>query len=146
MERGTRLRALAGVFLWAACASCATGRRVVASLTSNCREVQPGVAHEMMRDNPRLLVLDVRHGGEFGDALAPIPKAREIPLSELPRRFREIDGWKQESVLLFSRDGSDAASACEFLAREGFRYVSHVAGGVEEWQRRRYRRNPAGEN
>lgn len=146
MGRGTRLHALAGVFLWAVCAGCATSRRVVASLTSNCREVQPGVAHEMMRDNPRLLVLDVRHDGEFGDALPHIRKAREIPLSELPRRFREIEGWKQESVVLFSRDGSDAASACEFLAREGFRYVSHVTGGVEEWQQRKYGRNAEREN
>lgn len=60
-------RALLGVFLVTG-ASCATGRRVVASL-------------------PHL------------------PKAREI----------------------------DAASACEFLTRQNFPYVSHVVGGISAW-------------
>jgi rhodanese-related sulfurtransferase len=118
---------------------------MVASLTANCREIQPGVANEMIRDNPAVLLLDVRHREEFRDDLPRIPRAREIALSELPRRFHDLDRWKQESIVIFSRDGSDAASACEFLAREGFRYVSHVAGGVEEWQRRGFSRTETGE-
>ena len=113
---------------------------MVASLTANCHEVQPGVANEMIRDNPALLLLDVRHADEFGPDLPHIPRAREIALSELPRRFHTLDAWKQESIVIFSQDGSDAASACEFLAREGFRYVSHVSGGVEEWRRRGFGR------
>jgi rhodanese-related sulfurtransferase len=119
---------------------CATSRRVVASLTANCREIQPGVANEMIRDNPRSLVLDVRDGAEFTSSLPHFQRSREVPLSELPRRFREIAAWKAETVVIFSRDGTDAASACEFLSREGFLYVSHVEGGVEEWQRRRFGR------
>jgi rhodanese-related sulfurtransferase len=58
-----------------------------------------------------------------------------VPLSELPRRYRELERWKRDSILIFSRDGSDAASACEFLSRQGFLYVSHVTGGVEAWVR-----------
>ena len=138
-----RLRATrwtAGLVL-AGSLSCATSRKVVASLTRNCHEVQSGVANEMIRDNPRLLLLDVRHHDEFPDSLPHLYRAREIPLSELPRRFHEVDGWKQESILIFSRDGTDAASACEFLAREGFQYVSHVTGGVAEWYRRGFGRS-----
>ncbi len=119
---------------------CATSRRVVASLTANCREVQPGVANEMIRDNPRALLLDVRHQEEFTMELPHLLRCRELPLSELPRRFAEIAPWKKETVVIFSRDGTDAASACEFLARQGFLYVSHVEGGVAEWQRRRFGR------
>ena len=122
------------------CFACATSRRVVASLTANCREVRSGVAFEMMRDNPGLLLLDVRHEWEFTPQLPRVPRSREVPLSELPRRYREIAPWKREAILVFSRDGTDAASACEFLARQGFLYVSHVSGGVEEWMRRRYGR------
>lgn len=119
---------------------CATSRRVVASLTENCREVQPGVAHEMMRDNPGLLLLDVRHEGEFTPELPKVPRARQLPLSELPRRYREIAPWRKSSIVIFSRDGTDAASACEFLARQGFLYVSYVSGGVQEWMRQRFGR------
>ena len=123
-----------------ACGSCATSRRVVASLTANCREVQSGVAFEMMRDNPGLLLLDVRHASEFTRELPRLPRSREVPHSELPRRYREIAAWKKEAILGFSRDGTDAASACEFLARQDFLYVSHVSGGIQEWVRRRFGR------
>ncbi|HEY3172357.1 MAG TPA: rhodanese-like domain-containing protein [Thermoanaerobaculia bacterium] len=124
-------------------ASCATSRRVVASLTANCREVEAGVANEMMRDNPDVLLLDVRESRDFVADLPHFRKAREIPLPDLPRRYRELLAWKKEPILVFSRDGVDAASACEFLARQGFPYVSHVFGGIEAWMQAGYGRATA---
>jgi rhodanese-related sulfurtransferase len=121
-------------------ASCATSQRVVASLTANCREVEAGVANEMMRDNPGVLLLDVRESRDFAIDLLHLRKAREIPLTDLPRRYRELAAWKNETIVVFSRDGLDAASACEFLARQGFPYVSHVSGGIEAWTRGGYGR------
>jgi rhodanese-related sulfurtransferase len=116
---------------------------MVASLTANCREIEVGVAHEIMRDNPGVLLLDVRDRNDYADSLPHLPRAREIPLPDLPRRYRELGAWKREPILIFSRDGMDAASACEFLARQGFPYVSHVAGGVEAWVRGGYGRPAA---
>lgn len=136
---GASVRALVGVLLVFS-ASCAASRSVVASLTANCREIQVGVAHEMMRDNPGVLLLDVRRDEEYPATLPRLPRAREIPLRDLPRRYRELAAWKKEPILIFSRDGIDAASACEFLARQGFPYVSHVSGGVEAWVRGGYGR------
>jgi rhodanese-related sulfurtransferase len=120
--------------------SCAASRRVVAALTANCREIEVGVAHEMMRDNPGVLLLDVRGREDYTAELPHLNKAREIPLSDLPRRYREISAWRREPILVFSRDGSEAASACEFLAHQEFPYVSHVAGGIEAWMRGGYGR------
>ena len=105
----------------------------MASLTANCHEIEAGVANEMIRDNPDLLLLDVREVTDYTADLPHLRKAREIPLTELPRRYREIAAWKKQSVVIFSRDGTDAASACEFLARQGFPYVSHVEGGIGSW-------------
>lgn len=134
-------------------ASCATSRRVVASLTANCRKVEAGVANEMMRDNPGVLLLDVRESRDFvtdlprgglgAGSARDLRKAREIPLPDLPRRYRELLAWKKEPILVFSRDGVDAASACEFLARQGFPYVSHVFGGIEAWMQGGYGRATA---
>jgi rhodanese-related sulfurtransferase len=136
---GLGLKAAFGMMLVFS-ASCAASRRVVASLTANCREVGVGVAHEILRDNPGVLLLDVRDKDDYAARLPHLPRAREIPLPDLPRRYRELGAWKRQPVLIFSRDGSDAASACEFLARQGFPYVSHVAGGVEAWIRGGYAR------
>ena len=123
--------------------SCVASRRVMQSLSANCREVAVGIAHEIMRDNPSVLLLDVRGRQEYAGELPRLPRAREIPLADLPRRYRELTGWKKEQILIFSRDGPDAASACEFLARQGFPYVSHVGGGVEAWVRGKYGRPAA---
>lgn len=131
-------RAAGVVLLLGSGLACATSRRVVSPLTANCHEVLPGIAFEMMRDSPRLLVLDVRHPREFREGLGHLPRAKEVPLSELPRRYGELSAWRKESVVIFSRDGSDAASACEFLSRQGFLNVSHIAGGVEQWQRQKF--------
>ena len=122
---------------------CATGRRVVTSLTANCHEIEAGVANEMIRDNPGILLLDVREPAEFRTELPHLRKAREIPLSDLPWRYKEIAAWKKESIVIFSRDGTDAASACEFLSRQGFPYVSHVDGGISAWMQGGYGR-PSG--
>jgi rhodanese-related sulfurtransferase len=139
----TRLgaRAFLGVFLVTG-TSCATGRRVVAALTSNCHEIEAGVANEMMRDNPGILLLDVRGAPDYSSDLPHLRKSREIPLADLPWRYREIVAWKKESILIFSRDGTDAASACEFLARQGFPYVSYVDGGILAWMQGGYGRAP----
>ena len=53
----------------------------------------------------------------------------------------EPGAWKKQSILIFSRDRIDAASACEFLARPGFPYVSHVARGISAWMRGGYGRS-----
>jgi rhodanese-related sulfurtransferase len=139
---GVGVRAVFGTLLVLS-ASCAASRRMVASLTANCREIEVGVAHEIMRDNPGVLLLDVRDENDYAGGLPHLPHAREIPLPDLPRRYRELGAWKREPILIFSRDGMDAASACEFLARQGFPYVSHVAGGVEAWVRGGYGRSAA---
>lgn len=139
---GVGIRAVFGTLLVLS-ASCAASRRMVASLTANCREIEVGVAHEIMRDNPGVLLLDVRDRNDYAGGLPHLPRAREIPLPDLPRRYRELGAWKREPILIFSRDGMDAASACEFLARQGFPYVSHVAGGVEAWVRGGYGRSAA---
>ncbi|HEY3123499.1 MAG TPA: hypothetical protein VGK70_05500, partial [Thermoanaerobaculia bacterium] len=51
---GVGVRAVFGTLLVLS-ASCAASRRMVASLTANCREIEVGVAHEIMRDNPGVL-------------------------------------------------------------------------------------------
>lgn len=134
LRSGPSARAVVGA-LAVLSLSCAASRSVVASLSANCRELEVGVAHEMMRDIPGVLLLDVRREEEFPATLPRLPRAREIPLADLPRRYRELVAWRKEPILVFSRDGTDAASACEFLSRQGFPYVSHVAGGVEAWVR-----------
>jgi rhodanese-related sulfurtransferase len=78
-----------------------------------------------------LHVLDVRRPGEY--AAGHVPVARNIPLSELPRRIREVPGDAPLAVICAS--GYRSAIASSLLRREGATNVINVIGGTSAWIR-----------
>jgi rhodanese-related sulfurtransferase len=78
------------------------------------------------------LVLDVREPQEF--AGGHLPRARNIPLNQLPKRLDEIGKYKERAVLLTCRSGPRAGSASRALKRAGFTSVYLLKGGVSAWQ------------
>lgn len=82
--------------------------------------------------NQGSLVLDVRDAKEY--AAGHLPKARHIPLRELPGRVGEIAKFKEKPVIVTCRSGARAGSACRYLRREGFKNVFQLKGGLAAWQ------------
>lgn len=80
--------------------------------------------------NGGAVLLDVREPHEWHAGHAP--KARHIPLAELPQRLHEIPSHKP--VLTICRSGHRSARAAAMLAAAG-REVSNVAGGMHAWSR-----------
>jgi len=78
------------------------------------------------------LVLDVREPAEY--AAGHLPKARNIPLKELPNRLDEIGKYKERAVLVTCRSGPRAGSASRLLKRSGFGSVYQLKGGLVAWQ------------
>jgi rhodanese-related sulfurtransferase len=76
------------------------------------------------------ILLDVRESGEWRAGHAP--KARHIPLAQLPQRQRELPAGRP--VVTVCRSGHRSARAAALLAREG-RDVSNLAGGMRAWAR-----------
>jgi rhodanese-related sulfurtransferase len=76
------------------------------------------------------VLLDVREPHEWQAGHAP--KARHIPLGDLPRRSSELPEGKP--VLTVCRSGHRSARAAKLLAGSG-RPVSNVAGGMTAWAR-----------
>jgi rhodanese-related sulfurtransferase len=74
----------------------------------------------------------VREGEEF--ASGHLPRARHIPLKELPKRLDEIGKYKERAVIVTCRSGPRAGSACRVLKRAGFTTVYQLKGGVSAWQ------------
>lgn len=71
--------------------------------------------------------LDVREEYEYEeDNLG----ALLIPLGELPDRLEEIDGWKEQEVVVHCRSGARSARAKAFLEAQGFANVRNVLGGI----------------
>ena len=90
---------------------------------------------EMKRalDNPSLgiKVIDVRE--EFEYEIARIEGVPLLPMSQLNRRFTELDPNTQ--YYLLCKVGARSADAADFLREQGFKYVKNIKGGTDAWAR-----------
>lgn len=58
--------------------------------------------------------------------------ARNIPLSQLEQRLREVP--TDQDILLICRSGHRGLQAAQFLQAEGWERVTNVSGGMVGWQ------------
>lgn len=75
------------------------------------------------------LLIDVREPHEYKGGF--IPGAKNIPLSQLSRRMGEIP--KERDVFLYCRSGMRSKNAAKMLARNGYRKLAHLQGGIGAW-------------
>lgn len=76
------------------------------------------------------VLIDVREVGEFARGHAK--GARNIPLSQFTRRFKEIPA--QKDVLLICQSGNRSMQAAHLLKAQGYERVSNVSGGTTVWR------------
>lgn len=95
---------------------------------SGSRKVDVQQARQLQQSGA--VLLDVRSRAEFTAGHAP--KARNIPLEQLPARAREIPTGRQ--VLAICQSGGRSARATALLREDGYD-VLDVRGGMSAWQR-----------
>lgn len=76
-------------------------------------------------------VLDVREGWEL--KIASIPDVLHIPMNEIPARLGELD--PNGEIVVLCRSGGRSMQVAHFLARNGFRSVANLTGGILAWSR-----------
>lgn len=84
---------------------------------------------ELLDRNHDFVLIDVREPHEY--QICRIPKARLIPLGELPKRVGELDPAAE--YIIHCRSGARSAKACVVLREAGFRSVRNMAGGILAW-------------
>src|SRR5258705_279969 len=88
-------------------------------------QISPGQLHDAPVD-----VVDVRRPMEY--AAGHVPGARNIPLSDLPRRIGEI---ADAPLAVICAGGYRSSAAASLLARHGLADLRNVAGGTDAWIR-----------
>ena len=78
-------------------------------------------------------VIDVRGPDEFAGPLGHIADALNLPLSELPSRLSEINALKDRPVVVVCRTDKRSAVAAQTLRAAGFKQVSVLRRGMEQW-------------
>lgn len=78
-------------------------------------------------------VLDVRQPQEY--ALANLG-ATLIPLGELPQRLNELEGHKDDELLVVHcRSGARSAQAAQYMRSMGYKGATNLKGGIIAWNR-----------
>lgn len=78
------------------------------------------------------LVLDVREDAEYKQG--HLANAVHIPLGQLNQRLKELEKYRDRTVVAYCRTGNRSNSAASLLRRQGFNAVFNLAGGMVAWQ------------
>ncbi len=97
------------------------------------KKLSPPIAYEMMRDNPELLVLDLRPPQEYNGETGHVRRAYNIPLERLPFRLLEISAFRENTVLVYCRNDGCGERGVNILLSSGFENVVLMAGGIDKW-------------
>jgi rhodanese-related sulfurtransferase len=104
------------------------------------RKVIPPVAFEILRDNPDVLVLDLRSRQEFLSDTGHIYRARNIPVDRLAERMLEIAAFRDDTFLVYCRDGDSCGEeGMAILISSGFENAILIEGGIDGWIRYGFR-------
>ena len=57
-----------------------------------------------------------------------------IPLGEIQAKVDDYDAWMDNELVVYCRSGARSAAAKDYLAKQGFKNVRNLIGGVLEWQ------------
>lgn len=78
-------------------------------------------------NNEKFVFLDVREDWEYeDDNLGAI----NIPLGDLPDRLDELEGYKDQEIIVHCRSGARSGNAKKFLESKGYTKVRNVLGGI----------------
>ncbi len=98
-------------------------------LDADTYTITPHQLKEMVDENKRFILLDVREQWEY--EIVHIPGAILIPLGELPRRCREITPAVE--IVVYCHWGMRSLDAAFLLQQLGFKSVKSLVGGIDQW-------------
>jgi len=85
----------------------------------------------MLMSRKSALVLDVREPDEF--AQGHLQGARNVPLSQLESRIKELEKFRDKPVLVVCQRGSRASKAAKLLKAQKFSALNVLKGGMQAW-------------
>jgi len=99
------------------------------------KKLSPPIAFEMMRDNPEMLVLDLRPAQEYNGETGHVRRARNIPVERLPYRLLEISSFRDDTFLVYCRADDCGEKGMAVLLASGFENAVLMEGGIDAWIR-----------
>ncbi len=77
------------------------------------------------------LLLDCREADEF--AIANIPGAKLLPMSEIADRLSELEPHRQHPIAVHCHHGGRSLRVVRWLREQGYSQAQNMTGGIDEW-------------
>ena len=95
------------------------------------------------------LLLDVRSPGEYDDTstsnglnIGHIKNAKNINITQLPQRWKEISSYKDQPVFIYCSHSQRSRRASRLLADSGFTHIYNINGGLTDFYNQGIQSNP----
>jgi rhodanese-related sulfurtransferase len=106
------------------------GDQQAPELVASIPQVDPLTLWSQMEEAPAPLLVDVRLAAEY--EAEHIAGARLLPQPVLLERCDELP--RDRLLVLVCRGGATSQATCEQLARNGFRQLANLRGGMQAWK------------
>lgn len=103
-----------------------------AAKNSKVKNISGKEAHELLKRNPHVLVLDTRNEKEFNKG--HVKKARNIPAHLVEMRIQEISAFKKKPVLVYCSSGGRSVIVVKKLLNNGFSNIYNMENGLKSYE------------
>lgn len=93
------------------------------------RTITPAELEARLQRGDEFQLIDVREPAEH--EMARIEGARLLPLSVFHEWAETLDS--EADIVVMCHHGIRSAQVCAFLAKQGFKKLSNLAGGIDRW-------------
>jgi rhodanese-related sulfurtransferase len=95
-------------------------------LETDCATVK-----QWLDEQADFLLLDCREQDEY--ALARIPQAVLLPMSQLVQRVGELEPHRGRRIVVHCHHGGRSLRVAQWLRQQGFDQAQSMAGGIDRW-------------
>ena len=107
---------------------------LVKTSTIHFKTIQPAAICNYIKNNPHVILLDVRTKEEFEGKADPnfgtLKNAINIPIQELTQRLSSINTLKNKEIIVYCSHSHRSPQASYLLMQNGFTNVTNMAGGM----------------
>lgn len=96
------------------------------------QNITPTEAYKKILVNKDIIILDVRTAEEF--SISRISGAINVPVDEISDKIQTIIDDKESIIFVYCHTGFRSAIATTDLMDLGYKNVSNITGGIEQWE------------
>jgi rhodanese-related sulfurtransferase/ketosteroid isomerase-like protein/DNA-directed RNA polymerase subunit RPC12/RpoP len=112
--------------------------QLVKKSTITFKNVAPQKVCELISENKKTVLLDVRTPEEFNGTAAEkfgrLNNAINIPIQELDKRMSELSKYKNQEIVVYCSHSHRSPQASYLLNQKGFKKVTNMLRGMSVWK------------